>query len=341
MASPITQAVLLIGGLGTRLRPLTYLRPKALLPLLNRPLITYEIELFARHGVTDLIMAISYEGDQIQRTIGDGSQYGVRLHYVNEKERLDTAGAIKNCSHLLDGPFFACNGDIVYDVDLSAMARDHLDHSAAITFCLRRVDDISPYGLIQCDASGRVLHFKEKVAIDETGRNTVNSGFYAMDPSVLDAIPTGRPYSSETDLFPGLKAGGALLYGHMPTGDGYWSDVGRIETYFDTHRSLLAGEIPWVAPNIVANVARAGVNITAPSDIAEDICIASGCALGPGVAIGSGCTIAENCTIINSILWPGAKVGAGAHIERSIIATGASVESGAQCIDQVVTPAHV
>ncbi len=341
MASPIKQAVLLIGGLGTRLRPLTYLRPKALLPLLNRPLIAYEIELFARHGVTDLFMAISYEGGQIQRMLGDGSQWGVRLHYVTEKERLDTAGAIKNCADLIDGPFFACNGDIVYDVDLSAMARDHIDRQADITFCLRRVDDISPYGLIQCDESGRVLQFKEKVAFDETGRNTVNSGFYAMDPAILDAIPAGRSYSSEKDLFPGLKKSGALLYGHLPADDGYWSDVGRIETYFDTHRSLLAGAVKWAAPNVPETTARFEVQFTAPSDIDDDVSIAAGCKIGPHVTIGCGCRIAENCTIIDSILWPGVSVGAGAHIERSIIATGTSVEPGGQCVDQVVVPAHV
>ncbi len=337
MQSPITRAVVLIGGLGTRLRPLTYQRPKALLPLLNRPLISYEIELFARHGVTDLVMAVAYGAEAIRAELGDGARWGVRLHYVEEKQRLDTAGAIKNAAHLLEGPFFACNGDLVYDVDLGVMARAHLDTGALVTFCLRAVEDISAYGLIQCDEAGRVTAFKEKVAFDETGRNTVNSGFYAMAPEVLEAIPEHEAYSNETQLFPGLLEAGRPLYGWVAPPDVYWSDVGRIETYLQTHAALLGGAVSWVTPGIHSAV-EAGVSIVEPVDIAVDVEIEPGCRIGPGVALGPGCRIGGGSVIENSILWPAVTVGAGVHISNAVLASGVRVPDHSRINDEVLVP---
>ncbi|HCU33996.1 MAG TPA: hypothetical protein DGT21_00710 [Armatimonadetes bacterium] len=337
MQSPITRAVVLIGGLGTRLRPLTYQRPKALLPLLNRPLIAYEIELFARHGVTDLVMAVAYGAEAIRAELGDGARWGVRLHYVEEKQRLDTAGAIRNAAHLLEGPFFACNGDLVYDVDLGVMARAHLDAGALVTFCLRAVEDISAYGLIQCDEAGRVTAFKEKVAFDETGRNTVNSGFYAMAPEVLEAIPEHEAYSNETQLFPCLLEAGRPLYGWVAPPDVYWSDVGRMETYLQTHSALLGGAVSWVTPGINSAV-EAGVSIFEPVDIAVDVEIEPGCRIGPGVALGPGCRIGVGSVIENSILWPAVTVGAGVHISNAVLASGVRVPDHSRINDEVLVP---
>ncbi len=338
MASPITQAVLLVGGLGTRLRPLTYERPKALLPLLNRPLISYEIELFARHGVTDLVMAVSYEARAIKAELGDGSRWGVRLHYVEEEQRLGTAGAIKNCAGLIDGPFFSCNGDLVYEVDLSAMAAAHLRESALVTFCLRQVDEISAYGLIQCDERGRVRAFKEKVNSDESGRNTINSGFYAMDPEVLDHIPDNEVYSNETDLFPELLARDEPLYGWTDIQPGYWSDVGRVETYLEAHISLLHGAISWIKPD----ASRAGIHETAsivePVAIAPGVTIGPRCRIGPDVAIGEGACIDADAVIRRSMLWPYSLVGAGAQLNDTIVASEASVPAHSYCSGEVIMP---
>jgi len=338
MQSPITKAVLLIGGLGTRLRPLTYQRPKALLPLLNRPLISYEIELFARHGVTDLIMAISYQADEVKEALGDGSRWGVRLHYVEEQEPLGTAGAIKHAAPLIDGPFLACNGDLIYDVDLAAMAQAHLDSSAQVTFCLRRVDDISAYGLIQCDDAGRVVAFKEKVDHDETGRNTVNSGFYAINPQVLDSIPQNISYSNETQLFPDLLAQGKPLYGFVPAQDGYWCDVGRIETYMAAHCSLLRGAVDWVKPAIGRGSIDRSAQVLQPVDIAGDVTIGVDCRIGPDVAIGAGCCIGDGAVVERSILWSECTVGAGAYLSGVIAACGAEVAPHSRHTGEVIVP---
>lgn len=337
MQSAIRWAVVLMGGLGTRLRPLTYQRPKALLPLLNRPLIAFEIELLARHGVTDLVMAVAYGAEAIRGELGDGRRWGVRLHYVEEKDRLDTAGAIRNAAHLLDGPFFACNGDLVYDLDLSAMAGSHMDTGACITFCLRAVEDISAYGLVQCDEAGRVTAFKEKVTEDETGRNTVNAGFYVMAPEVLEQIPEGVPYSNERQLFPALLEDGKPLHGWVAPPDVYWSDVGRIETYLQTHAALLAGAVSWVTPAI-RSVLHGGVRITGPVDVAEDVQIGPGSRIGPGVSLGAGCRVGDGATIEGSILWPGSSVGAGAHLHRVVLASGAHAPEHGRITDEVLMP---
>ncbi len=338
MPSPITKAVLLIGGLGTRLRPLTYQCPKALLPVLNRPLIWYEIELFARHGVTDLVMAISYQAEEVKTALGDGSRWGVRFHYVEEPEPLGTAGAIRNAASLIDGPFFACNGDIIYDVDLAALAQAHLDNSAHVSFCLRRVDDISAYGLIQCDEAGRVVAFKEKVDRDETGRNTVNSGFYAMNPQVLDAIPQNISYSNETQLFPDLLARGKPLYGFLPPQEGYWCDVGRIETYLAAHTRLLHGAVDWIRPAVARGAIDRSAQLRQPVDIAADVTIAAGCRIGPEVAIGTGCCIGDGAIVERSILWSDCAVGAGAYLSGAIAASGAQIAPHSRHSDEVIMP---
>ncbi|MFO7946790.1 MAG: NDP-sugar synthase [Armatimonadota bacterium] len=332
--SPVTQAVLLVGGLGTRLRPLTYQRPKALLPLLNRPLISYELELFARHGVTNIVMAVGYGAQQIQAALGDGGEWGVRLRYVVEEERLDTAGAIKNCEALIDGPFFACNGDIVYDFNPAALARFHLQKEALVTFCLRQVENISPYGLIQRNDDGSVRAFREKIEHDETGQNTVNAGFYVMDPEVLQHIPANEPYSNEKELFPALLQQNKPLYGWVAYRDGYWSDVGRIETYMETHRRLLHGAIPWAEVGDAPDTDT----VRGPVLIADSASVHPSAQIGPHVTIGDGCTIEPHARIEATILWPDVTVGEGAHLTNTIAATGVEIDSGARIRDGVIMP---
>ncbi len=168
----ISQAVLLVGGLGTRLRPLTHQRPKALMPVLNRPLISYELELLARHGVRDVILAVSHGAAEIEAELGDGTQWGVRLRYVEEVEPLGTGGAIKNVEALIEGPFLAMNGDLIMDVDLGPVIAEHLESGAILTLCLRRVEDVSAYGLIRRDEDGWVTDFLEKRPLDDARTNT-------------------------------------------------------------------------------------------------------------------------------------------------------------------------
>jgi len=244
--SPISQAVLLVGGPGTRLRPLTYRTPKALLPVLNRPLISYELELLGRHAVAEVILSTAYHADQLRPALGTGQGWGTKLVYVREEKPLGTAGAIKNAELLIRDDFFACNGDLILDCDLTELARVHRQSGAMVTILLRRVEDISHFGLIQRDERGFITAFLEKVAVDETGQNTVNSGIYVMSPQVLEHIPAEQPYSNETGLFPALLASDVPMYGYLPESEGYWTDVGRLDTYLAANRDLLSGHLPWV-----------------------------------------------------------------------------------------------
>ncbi len=318
--APIKQAVLLVGGLGTRLRPLTLRRPKALIPVLNRPLISYELELLARHGVRDVIMAVSYGAAALQAELGDGAQWGVRLRYVEEEERLGTAGAIKNVEDLIEGPFLAMNGDLVMDVDLGAAMAEHTRSEAVLTLCLRRVEDISAYGLIRRNEDGWVTDFLEKRPHDETGQNTVNSGVYVMSPQILAHIPAGRAWSNEFNLFPDLLEAGLGVRGHVPDHWGYWNDIGRVSNYLDANRALLGGAIEWVETGVAAEACvAADARVTETCLVGADAQIAAGGQVGPDVTVGGGASIGEGAHVTDSVLWPGAQVGAGAYVAGSIV----------------------
>jgi NDP-sugar pyrophosphorylase family protein len=332
--SPVRQAVLLVGGLGTRLRPLTYRLPKALMPVANLPLIAYEIIPLVRAGVTRIVLAMGYKADSLRSQLGDGEAWGAELVYAEETEPLDTAGAIANAAGHLDGPFFACNGDMIYDVDLVALARAHVEHQALVTFCLRQAPDISHFGLIQWADGGQVTAFKEKAACDEAGRNTVNSGFYVMSPEIMDHIPGGCPYSSERQLFPDLLARGLRLHAHQPDRQGYWADVGRVETYLQSSGDVLEGALSWFSPRNLGEVAD-GARVHCSVDVQVGAVVMAGATVGERVAVGAGCVIEQDCVIRDSILWPGSRVGAGARVEGSIIA-GATVAPGQQVLGEVI-----
>ncbi len=328
---PIKQAVLLVGGLGTRLRPLTYRMPKALLPLLNRPLISYELELLGRAGIEDVTLALAYQAEALQQALGDGSPWGITLRYCEEPSPLDTAGAIGNVREHLKGDFLALNGDLVLDLDVGALVRAHLEAEADVTILLRKVDDITPFGLIQRDDSGVIVAFKEKVAEDETGQNTVNAGLYVMSPRVLEAIPPGEPYSNEHQLFPRLLAEGARLLGYLPERQGYWADVGRAETYLATNRALLDGAIEWAQPAVESPVS--------PYLVQQPICVGANCnitgQLGPYTTIGHNCQVEKAATLQDCVVMDDVHVGSGALVRSAIVAPGAHVPPGAQITDGV------
>lgn len=330
----IKQAVLLVGGQGTRLRPLSYKLPKALMPVANLPLIAYEIIPLVHAGVEQIIFALGYKAELLRKQLGEGKEWGAEFIYVEEERPLDTAGAIGNVRELIEGPFFACNGDIIYDVDLTALAAAHLERKALVTFCVRTTHDIRHYGLIQWHNEGRVYAFKEKVAEDETGRYTVNSGFYVMSPEILAYIPPGRPYSNERDLFPELLRRGCPLYVHLPARQGYWTDVGRMETYLQANYDILQGCIPWKQAAVQGQTASTA-QIKAPVDIAPNARIGENVIVGPDTSIGADVIVEQEAVVSRSVVWPGSFIGRQARIYNSVIA-GAHVPAGAGIINGVL-----
>ncbi len=212
------------GGQGTRLRPLTLGTPKPIVPLLNVPFLAYQLALLRRHGVTDVVLSCSYLVDEVRRAMGDGAAHGVRLSYAVETDPLGTAGGVRNAVDLLRGLVVVLNGDILADLDLGAMLRFHRERGARATLYLTRVPDPTQYGLVELDSDGAIRAFVEKPAPDRVTTDTVNAGVYALDRSVVTAIPTGRAVSIERETFPGLLRDRVPFFGWVS--GSYWLDIG-------------------------------------------------------------------------------------------------------------------
>ena len=315
----MTRAVLLAGGLGTRLRPLTYAEPKALAPVANRPLIAYSLRMLRRGGVEEAILASGYMARRLRAALEGEQEDGLRVRCVDEPEPLDTAGAIRHALPAADCPFIAMNGDQIMDVDVRALLEAHQARQADLTIVVRRVEDVSAFGLVVCDAEDRIEAFLEKRPRDPSGRNLVNSGMYVLSPSVLEAIPAGRPCSNERELFPGLVKAGARVYAFRMSDDAYWADVGTPAKYLDANARILSGALPWADPP--SDPASA-------SDIAPDARVAPSARIGPRVSVGAGATVGERAAVQDSILWPGALVEEGCRLANVIVGPACRVPAG-------------
>jgi len=328
-ACPISQAVLLVGGAGTRLRPLTYLMPKALLPVLNRPLISYELELLGRSGVPDVLLTTGYQASQLRDVLGSGDSWGIHLTYVEEQRPLDTAGALKNTQELLAGDFFVFNGDLILDCDLAELARAHRQSGALVTILLRQMEDISHFGLVQRDEEGFVTAFREKVEVNATGQRTVNAGVYVMSADVLDYVPLGELYSNEADLFPALLEAGLPILGHLPDQRGYWTDVGRLETYLAANHDLLSGRLPWVDwPRCDEQLEGSGARVVSPTCCGSGVKVGETAQVGPYVTLGDDVEIGAESVLTDCIVQAGASVEGEVVLESVIVAENETVPAG-------------
>src|SRR5688500_9974224 len=235
-----TQAVILAGGQGTRLRPLTLARAKPVVPVLNRPFLAWQLALLREHGVTDVVLACSYRVDDVRSALGEAEHLGVRLRYVIEAEPLGTGGGVRNAADLAAGTVFVLNGDVLSDVDLTAMRAFHEARGSRTTIFLTRVSDPRQYGLVETLADGRLRRFREKPGADEAiTSDTINAGVYLLDAALLARIPGGRNVSIEREFFPGLIAEGVPCYGWLA--HTYWRDIGSPHAYRETQRDPLLG----------------------------------------------------------------------------------------------------
>jgi mannose-1-phosphate guanylyltransferase len=309
------KALILAGGLGTRLRPLTFTRPKHLLPIVNRPHLAHVFDLLLRAGVTEVVLLTSYLAESFAEPIADARSMGIDVMVAREEEPLGTAGALKNGeSFVQDGTFFVFNGDILTDVDLSWLAKWHRDRDAHATIMLTPVDDPSSFGVVPTEEDGRVLGFIEKPPAGEAPTNLINAGVYVLEPSVLDRIPAGEVYSAERQMFPGLVADEARLFAVAT--DGYWMDIGTPKKYLQANMDALAG------------VFSAGIR-----DRSGDSVVAEDAGVAPGAVVASSCLgpktlIEEGAVVEGSVLLPNAVVGKDARVVSSILGEGARVRPG-------------
>jgi mannose-1-phosphate guanylyltransferase len=307
------QALILAGGEGTRLRPLTSKLPKPLVPLVGEPFIGYMFEWLAGHGVDDLIMSCGFMADGVRDVLGDGSSFGVRLRYVEEPRPLGTGGALKFAEQMLDERFFMLNGDVLTDIDLTAQLEQHERTGARATLALIGVEDSSAYGLVRRRADFSVTEFVEKPGPEQAiDTNLVNAGAYILERELLaELAPAGTNISIERGVFPELVDRG--LYGYEASG--YWLDIGTPSRYLQATYDILEGR---VTTRIGSRLQASGMRLLPEAGV--------GGRIAAPVLIGEGCEIADDASIGGRVvLGRGVKVGAGARIEGSVLLDGVSV----------------
>ena len=324
------QALILAGGKGTRLRPLTVYTPKPIVPICNRPFLLYQIETLKRAGVTDITLSLSYQPAKIEDLLGDGSEFGVRLRYTTEPQPMGTAGAFKFAAEHITDQTIVFNGDVLTDLDLARVIAEHRGRRATATVVLTPVEDPSAYGVVETDGDGRVRRFVEKPAPGEAATNLINAGTYVLEPSVLDLIPEGESYSFEYQLFPDLLRRGEPFFAHAPENT-YWLDIGTPARYLRAHHDLLAG----LVGNIKIEKRRGDFDAATAAEIDAASVIADGCTVKPGAQVinsvlGEGVHLEEKARVENSVVWPHTRVNAGAHVLSSIVGRGCYVGRSAQ-----------
>jgi len=314
----VTEAILLVGGKGTRLRPLTVNTPKPMVPAAGVPFLTHQLARARAAGVEHIVLATSYLAEVFEPYFGDGSRLGLHLEYVTEEEPLGTGGAIRNVASRLhsgpDDPVLVFNGDILTGLDIRALVREHETTGADVSLHLSRVEDPRAFGLVPTDATGRVQAFLEKPQTpEEIVTDQINAGAYVFRRSVIDTIPAGRPVSVERETFPDLLSSGAHLQGMVDST--YWLDLGTPQAFVRGSADLVLGRAP--SPAVPG---RRGESLTLPT-----------ASVAPGAKLTGGTVVCENAT-----------VGEGARISGSAILSGATVEPGAVITDSLIgRDAHV
>jgi mannose-1-phosphate guanylyltransferase len=327
------QALILVGGEGTRLRPLTSNRPKPMVPLVDRPFIVYMLEWLRGHGVDKAILSCGFLAERVRSVLGDGSALGVALRYVEEPRPLGTGGALKFAEEYLDERFFMLNGDVLTDIDLTAQLRQHERTGARATLALIAVQDPSAYGLVRRREDTSVTEFVEKPRPDEIDTNLINAGAYILQRDILaDMAPAGTKTSIEREVFPRLVDHG--LYGHE-VGAAYWLDIGTPERYMQGTFDILEGD---VQTEVGRRLAEAGGILQdgeiegivhAPALIGAGSTVAAGAIIGGRTVLGERVTVHERAHIDSSVILDGCQIGAGARISGAILSPGVTV--GERC----------
>ncbi|MEV0088987.1 NDP-sugar synthase [Saccharopolyspora sp. NPDC050642] len=322
-ASPTAEAVVLVGGRGVRLRPLTLSAPKPMLPTAGVPFLSHLLSRIRAAGIEHVVLGTSYKAEVFAEHFGNGSELGLRLEYVVEPEPLDTAGAIRNVADRLSADdVLVFNGDILSGVDLTDLLETHRSAAADVTLHLVKVADPRRFGCVPTDADGRVTAFLEKT--ENPPVDQINAGCYVFRREVIDTIPVGRPVSVERETFPELLASGARVQGHVDTS--YWLDMGTPEAFVRASADLVLG----VAPSNALPGERGEALVLDGAEIAADAEVCGGSAIGAGSTVESGARVAE------SVLFEGVRIERNAVVERCVIGNDATIGAGAVLRDAII-----
>lgn len=332
------RALILAGGKGTRLRPLTVYTPKPIVPVLNRPFLEYQIEILKRAGIEDITLSLSYQPDKIEHVLGFGEQLGVNIHYVTESQPMGTAGAFKLAAKDFEEPTIVLNGDVLTDLIVSKFIKHHQRSGAKVTIALTPVDKPQLYGLVETAEDGSVKAFKEKPKaedLNEGEKSLINAGIYILDREILDLIPDDENYSFEYNVFPDALEKG-LAFGSYEMQKEYWCDIGTPETYLQAHMDFIGGRVRHFPIDREKEFDRATTTF-----IDRNSVIDSECVIKPNVTItnsvlGKGVVVEERAVIENSVIWSHSRISNSAEISGAVLARSCYV--GKNC---VVTPGAV
>jgi mannose-1-phosphate guanylyltransferase len=316
------QAIIIAGGKGTRLRPLTYGCPKPMLPLLDRPFLAWMIDRCREAGVYDILLNVHYQAQQVKAYFEAGDRFGVKIRYIEESTPLDTAGAIKLAQPYLTGEsLIVFNADVLTDLDLNAAIKFHQTHKADATLTLTRVPDITPFGLVEIDGSDRVQAFREKPTAEQAvkflaqGINTINAGTYILEPHIFDQYPVGEPLSFERVVFPNVLSQGLKMMGFV--WDGYWMDLGTPEKYCQAHVDILEGTMPFDRSSYL-DTTEQGIWIAKTAEVSAQAKLVSPCYIGDRVRLGDKAKIPAGA-IVNANSLVDREITEGIYAPGSIL----------------------
>jgi mannose-1-phosphate guanylyltransferase len=337
------KAILLAGGKGTRLRPLTIHTPKPIVPIFERPFLHYQLDLLKQVAEIDqVVLSLNYQPRRIEEIFGDGSEAGLSIRYVVEPAPLGTAGAVRYAGDSLRESVVVFNGDVLTQVDLAAVIALHRERNAKATIVLTPVDNPTAYGLVETDASGHVQRFLEKPKPDQITCDTINAGIYVLEPDTFDRIPVDTSWSIERSFFPSLIERAETFVAYVYRG--YWIDIGTPEKYSQVHRDIMDGHFraapfadapstAWVAPD--ARVEE-GVTLEPPCFVGEGAVIKTGARIGAYSVVGRHCHVEEHAIVERSILWANTRICQDAAVRRSILGRQCHIGRNATVEDGVV-----
>jgi mannose-1-phosphate guanylyltransferase len=323
------KAIVLVGGEGTRLRPLTYHTPKPLLPIANVPFLERQLAWLGQHGVDEAVLSLGYLPHVFEAHFASGRFHDMKIRWVIENEPLGTAGGIRFAAEGIDERIVVCNGDVLTDLDLDALVRFHDERGAEATIALTRVDDPSAFGVVPTRDDGEVVAFVEKPPPGRAPTNWINAGTYVLEPSVLRRIPPRLTVSIERETFPRMLAAPRRLFAQHS--DAYWLDIGTPRKYAEAQADVLVGKLG-LPPAPGAREREPGIWVQGEVEVDADARLRAPVLLGDGAQIGSGADVAE------SVVGPGATVDPGARVLRSVVLAGARVADDDKAVDVVVAP---
>jgi mannose-1-phosphate guanylyltransferase / phosphomannomutase len=328
-------AVIMAGGEGTRLRPLTSNQPKPMVPILNKPVMEYIVELVKQHGITDCVATLQFLPQLIKNYFGEGEDYGISMNYALEETPLGTAGSVANAKDHLRETFVVISGDSLTDIDLTALVAFHKKKGAMATLALKRVEDPLQFGVVVTADDGRIERFLEKPTWGEVFSDTINTGIYVLEPEVLEIVPEGRPFDFSQDVFPKLLADGQPLFGFIM--DDYWCDIGDFEQYVKAHRDILDGQTR-LQPSGMRMSGDVwlgeGASVSPGAQIGEKIVIGRYARVGPGVVLreytvlGDNSTVQRDAHLHRSIVWENTFIAGGCSLHGAIIGKGCDLKGG-------------